>query len=90
LYHYSPGEFHLTPLDSHVQVLELELGDFLAEDQVYFCGAVRSAVAPAPLIAPPAGSRFLQLSRERPFVLFIYVHLFVLSQLRLSGDVILL
>ena len=22
LYYYSPGEFHLTPLDSHVQVLE--------------------------------------------------------------------
>jgi len=23
LYHHSPGEFHLTPLDSHVQVKEL-------------------------------------------------------------------
>ena len=30
LYYYSPGEFHLTPLDSHVQVLELGArGSFL-------------------------------------------------------------
>jgi len=59
-------------------------GDLLAEDQVYFCGADRSAVAPVPSLLPLDGSRLLQLSRERPFVLFIYVHLFVFSHLRLS------
>ena len=65
-------------------------GDHLAEDQAYFCGADRSAVAPVPSLLPLVGSRLLQLPRERPFVLFIYVHLFVFSHLRLSGDVILL
>ena len=65
-------------------------GYHLAEDQAYFCGADRSTVVPVPSLLPLVGSRLLQLSRERPFVLFIYVHLLVFSHLRLSGDVILL
>ena len=62
----------LTPLDPHVQVSKLRRkGIFLAEDQAYFCGAVRSVVAPVPFFLPLVGSRLLQLFRERPFVLFI-------------------
>jgi len=59
----------LTPLDPHVQVSELGLKGILpAEDQAYFCGADRPAVAPVPSSLPLVGPRLLQLSRERPFV----------------------
>jgi len=37
-YYYSPGEFHLTPLDPHVQVPELGARRFFAKDQVHLCG----------------------------------------------------
>ena len=81
----------LTPLDPHVQVSELGLKGILpVEDQAYFCETDRSAVAPVPSLLPLVGSRLLQLSRERPFVLFILVHLFVFSHLRHVGDVIFL
>ena len=81
--HHSLGEFWLLWILMS-RSWSLELGDLLAEDQAYFCGADRPAVAPVPSLLPLVGSRLLQLFRERPFVLFIHVHLFVFSHLRLS------
>ena len=86
-YHLSPGEFYLTPLDPHVQVMELGACGF---SQLLIRVAQLKHGSPAdrlelyPSRPPGVPLEFSFCKLVSACVLFILVHLFVISQLRIS------
>ena len=81
----------LTPLDPHVQVSELgPKGIFPAEDQAYFCGADRPAVAPVTSSLPPCWLAAPPAISWAPFcTAHTCIYLYILAFAPI-GDVILL
>ena len=83
-YHHSPGEFYLTPLDPHVQVMELGACGF-SQLLIRVEAWISSRPSEAPSFqAPCVPLEFSFCKLVSACVLFILVHLFVISQLRIS------
>ena len=86
-YHHSPGEFYLTPLDPHVQVMELGACGFpqlLIRVAQLKHGSPADRLEPYPSRPPVRLSSFPFVNSWAPLILFTLVHPFVFSQLRIS------
>jgi len=81
------GEFCLTPLDPHVQVLKLGACGFsqlLIRVTQLKCGSPADRPEAPSFQTPCSALEFSCYDSELPFILFIFIHLFVFSHLRLS------
>jgi len=71
---HSPGEFHLTPLDSYVQVLELGARGFPCWGPSLLLWSGQISCSSSPILAPLGWLAIPPAISWAPFALFIYVY----------------